>query len=1098
MGSSLDQYIAGNGPKRDTGTTSRTRTDEYIDGASRSAPLTIGLSQAAQPDRAARVLKLRETTALPSDVIERNLDQIEARQRQSSVNVDALQQQAPATASWMADDPKHVELVHDDLTHLTGIERTLKVLGRGFTYGREQSKQGQLEYQALEQGDASLTPEQHRELARLGDDLSREPAGRGFFENLGYQAAKIAGQYVDVVPDVASHSLAGAMTGAAAGALGGPFGVLAGAAGGAAVGGAYGVAHYTFQVEAGNEYAELSQIRGQSGETIAEDEKQNVSMGVGFINGLLETSGVELLASPFKQAAKKLFRQAAADAVVRPTMRAALARIGKSYVGVLAGETAQEVAQEVTSIFGDEIAKMGSDGQFDNLANSPEEREAAVKRLADIAAQTLAGTSVLALPGAAIHGASTVVDAHRAQRREQFFTALGEGVKESKTFQRLPEAMQAIVERATKDGPIENLYAPVAEFTTYFQSKALDPQKVAEQLGIRRDEYDAAIASGSDLVIPTAKYATVIAPTEHNAFFAKELRTRPNEMNAREAGEFADKMKVQAEDAQSTEGGPATSAQKVEDSVVEQLVAAGYDESSARANAKQMAEFFRVQGERSGVDPKALFDRYNVSIKSETPVQPAPLGAKVNLQEVVAHALAHRDQQAERAAISGEPTASPYAASVERDFTKATEAGEFVYARTPAGALRSNLAKVSTDGLIDELAHLLEAQNQDRNQAVPTTVSDENMHTFSDGRDYIGMEGAAVYAAGRFASRAKSVAKIEAEIARRGVADEEVNDRVFKHFTGEDLTDFTFNQSALTTDNPHKITRLRVEKANGIYARWIALATEAANPDNSPSVRAEAHRRARAIEDQAVAEHNAVMRESIKEYEQRTGQAYPTKFAQGERGSIDFQTKDGQAAVSIGLLADADLSTFLHESGHFYLHVMQDLATATDASSVIAADFDAVKQWVGWKDGQAAFTREQHEQFARGFETYLMEGKAPSSALRSTFARFRAWLVGLYRSLGSLQALLSDDVRGVFDRLLATDDEIAAAQREQKMEPLFADPKAVGMSENDAARYRDAIAAARQSAEDDLGRKLIADVQREQSAVYKAERAKVRAEVVAK
>ena len=36
--------------------------------------------------------------------------------------------------------------------------------------------------------------------------------------------------------------------------------------------------------------------------------------------------------------------------------------------------------------------------------------------------------------------------------------------------------------------------------------------------------------------------------------------------------------------------------------------------------------------------------------------------------------------------------------------------------------------------------------------------------------------------------------------------------------------------------------------------------------------------------------------------------------------------------------------------------------------------------------------RAHHEDFARGFESYLFEGKAPSIELQGVFQRFRAWL----------------------------------------------------------------------------------------------------------
>ena len=82
--------------------------------------------------------------------------------------------------------------------------------------------------------------------------------------------------------------------------------------------------------------------------------------------------------------------------------------------------------------------------------------------------------------------------------------------------------------------------------------------------------------------------------------------------------------------------------------------------------------------------------------------------------------------------------------------------------------------------------------------------------------------------------------------------------------------------------------------------------------------------------------------------------------------------------------------------------------------------------------------RTHHEQFARGFEQYLHEGKAPSLGLQGLFARFRAWLARVYSGIKGQNVELSDEVRAVLDRMLATEAHIEEAQRARSMSPLFA------------------------------------------------------------
>ena len=144
------------------------------------------------------------------------------------------------------------------------------------------------------------------------------------------------------------------------------------------------------------------------------------------------------------------------------------------------------------------------------------------------------------------------------------------------------------------------------------------------------------------------------------------------------------------------------------------------------------------------------------------------------------------------------------------------------------------------------------------------------------------------------------------------------------------------------------------------------------------------------------------------------------------RGRITF----APTGINIELLKDADRSTFLHETGHLYFRVMRDLAVLETATPELKADFVAVMEWLGVTEEQnGEITVEQEEQFARGFEAYLREGKAPTSAMAEAFENFKQWLMQVYRSLLDLNVTLTDDVRGVMNRMLA-DEGIEAAPAE--------------------------------------------------------------------
>ena len=172
----------------------------------------------------------------------------------------------------------------------------------------------------------------------------------------------------------------------------------------------------------------------------------------------------------------------------------------------------------------------------------------------------------------------------------------------------------------------------------------------------------------------------------------------------------------------------------------------------------------------------------------------------------------------------------------------------------------------------------------------------------------------------------------------------------------------------------------------------------------------------------------------------------------------------------IQLYKGADLSSLLHETGHMFLFEMEQDIRAGLADESLRVDYDTLQAWLGTLDDDAALkaeydrsmkqtvaaygkrefdalpdwmkedarNRAKQEMFARGFEQYLREGKAPARSLESAFTRFRKWLLNIYRKALQLNVELTDDVRGVFDRLLATDAEMNARAVENGLVDLTA------------------------------------------------------------
>lgn len=147
------------------------------------------------------------------------------------------------------------------------------------------------------------------------------------------------------------------------------------------------------------------------------------------------------------------------------------------------------------------------------------------------------------------------------------------------------------------------------------------------------------------------------------------------------------------------------------------------------------------------------------------------------------------------------------------------------------------------------------------------------------------------------------------------------------------------------------------------------------------------------------------------------------------RGQIGLSS--GKAILKIFETADA--STIVHELGHLFLDDIQSAMNRGRLSAKAMQDYRTIIEWLEAEEGKP-LTREQHEKFARGFEAYLREGRAPSLRLRSVFERFRKWMTKIYAKAESLNVDLTDDIRGVFDRMLAFEPDIEVARRVEAAE----------------------------------------------------------------
>jgi DNA-binding transcriptional regulator YdaS (Cro superfamily) len=201
---------------------------------------------------------------------------------------------------------------------------------------------------------------------------------------------------------------------------------------------------------------------------------------------------------------------------------------------------------------------------------------------------------------------------------------------------------------------------------------------------------------------------------------------------------------------------------------------------------------------------------------------------------------------------------------------------------------------------------------------------------------------------------------------------------------------------------------------------------------------------------------------------------YKTILNQPARGGFDPKS------LTTILTKESDYSTFIHETTHFYLDMLTQLANMPNSPQEFQNDLQAVLEWAGatreeWNAWNKEFAdtgkmnegmRKVHEAFAYNSEIYIATGNAPSLKMQTMFDQFAAWLRRVYKSIrdelnviyrqehGEDLPILTGEVRQVMDRMLASEEQISQAQTVRGMTPLYQTQEMSGMDDATWAAYQ--------------------------------------------
>lgn len=197
------------------------------------------------------------------------------------------------------------------------------------------------------------------------------------------------------------------------------------------------------------------------------------------------------------------------------------------------------------------------------------------------------------------------------------------------------------------------------------------------------------------------------------------------------------------------------------------------------------------------------------------------------------------------------------------------------------------------------------------------------------------------------------------------------------------------------------------------------------------------------------------------------------KYNQSINGMTEIMS-DGERIINI--FKTADRSTFLHEMGHVFLDDIQKLASMDNAPSQLVTDWNKLKEWSGWVDGENVDNTKAHEKFARGWESYLRSGEAPTKGLQRVFRQFSKWLTRIYRSVQRLGGEVPSDIKDIMARMIATQDDIENYAHEQALEQFENTKLYQQLSESEQARVQGYIADIKEKAKERVMRKYMKEL----------------------
>lgn len=603
--------------------------DDAIQNAARSVAnerrqsVTSSLAFALQvdPNLAAEADALGRRFGVGQDVALRNMDELRNRAKVEDANVAELVKFDPVLARMLA-NPAFASQASDDigvLSLVNGIKNELKQLvPPAPEYELELNPYSYGTYAGKAVGHVAS---EFRDIVRSGWERGWAVSQRGDIGvktmfGLEHENDLIAAEYlrqrmqelgqlglIGATTEMIAQQVAQAKTIGAMSVGGAAVGFVAAGPPGAATGGFLGlqagIVASTGAMEGGNLYLDLRDAG------VDDDVAIPVSIGAGFLNGLIELATFKIAAAPFKKLLNTLVKQELTKQLTKATGVAAVKAAGRAYGLQVLGNATQEGLQELNVVIAEEVAKA-----LEGI-HSETTLESAANRIVEA---FLYGGMATALLGGIGPGANLIVDLQRANAtklEQTALSALERNKEESNLAERNMPAYLRFLAAQLNGSPADTIYVDAQVAADVLEKNNITLAQLEQVLPGISERFQKAFDTKSDLTISTAEYVAKVSGTTLGDALRPHIRLSAMSMSVADAQKFEAKRAATVEEAkrllaeqQATNEQFEAEAQQVEQQAFDELMAVGkFTEVEARAAAKFRQASVIVDAVAQGMTP---------------------------------------------------------------------------------------------------------------------------------------------------------------------------------------------------------------------------------------------------------------------------------------------------------------------------------------------------------------------------------------------------------------------------------------------------------------------------------------------------------------